>query len=178
MAVSSYLAKFKERGAIKFEKVLDISMNDRIPTLANTEAGREEVFIALVASLTSLFSNINLRVGLNEDQVIEIANLIIEQSHEDNLALEDFLLFGQKFLVGDYGKIYDRMDVPTFFEFFEKYRQARHEGILNIREEQQAQFKSMGRGPASRTFTDIKRDEDPKSILDMMQTYYENKNDE
>lgn len=177
LAVSSYLAKFKERGAIKFEKVLDISMNDRIPEMVKTEEGREDVFVALVASLNSLFANVNLRVGLNEDQIIEIADLIIEQSHEDNLAIEDFLLFGQKFLVGDYGKIYDRMDVPTFFEFFEKYRQARHEGMANIREEQHAQFKSMGRGPAPRNPVDLKRDEDPKSILDMMQTYYDSKNE-
>lgn len=171
LAITAYLSAFKERGAIKFEKVLDISMNDRIPTLVSKPEGRTEVLIALTVGLKSLFSNVNLRVGLNEDQLVEIADLIIEQSFEDNLAIEDFLLFGQKFLVGDYGKIYDRMDVPTFFEFFEKYRQARHESMINIREEQHAQFKSMGRGPVSPGI-ELKRDEDPKSILDMMQTFY------
>jgi hypothetical protein len=109
--------------------------------------------------------------------MIEISDQIIEQSGEDNLALEDFLLFGQKFLVGEYGKIYDRMDVPTFFEFFEKYRQLRHEAILNVREEQHAQFKSMGEGPDLSARIELNRDEDPKSVLDLMQTYYEAKGD-
>ena len=166
-----HLSKFKERGAIVFSKVFEISLDDRIPALSKTEDGKYQVLVAITASLKSMFSNINLRVGLNEDQLIEIAELIIDQSNEDNLALEDFLLFGQKFLVGEYGKIYDRMDVPTFFEFFEKYRQARHESILAIREEEHAQFKSMGRGPSGNA--ELKRDEDPQAILGLMQTYYD-----
>jgi len=177
MEVNTYLAKFKERNQIQFPKLLGISMNDRIPELIKTEVGRDTVFIALVASLKSLFSNINLRVGLNEDQLIEISEQVIEQSQEDNLALEDFLLFGQKFLVGEYGKIYDRMDVPTFFEFFEKYRQQRHEAILNVRYEQHSQFKVEGRGaPISRP-ADIDREQDAQTVLSLMQTMYEGRND-
>lgn len=152
-------------------------MSDRIPELAKSEEGRAEVFIALLASIKSLFSNINLRVGLNEDQMIAIADQIIEESEEDNLALEDFLLFGQKFLIGEYGKIYDRMDVPTFFEFFEKYRQARHEAILNVREEQQAQFKSMGKGPSINPPIELKREEDARTVLELMQSYYDKPDD-
>ena len=172
LAVSTYLSRFKERGAVKFEKVLDIPMSDRIPVLATTEDGREQVTISIVAALNAIFSNVNLRVGLNEDQVLEIADLIIEQSFEDNFAIEDLLLFGQKFLVGGYGKIYDRMDVPTFFEFFEKYRQGRHEAMLNIRDEQHAQFKSMGRGPSVGNEVRMNKDEDAASVLDLMQTLY------
>jgi hypothetical protein len=169
-----HLSKFKERGTIVFPRVFEISLDERIPALSKTEDGKYQVLVALTASLKSMFSNINLRVGLNEDHLIEIAELVIDQSHEDNLALEDFLLFGQKFLVGEYGKIYDRMDVPTFFEFFEKYRQARHESILNIRDEQHSQYKVMGRGPTGTQ--ELKRDEDPAAILSLMQTLYENKN--
>lgn len=144
MAISIHLAAFKNRGIIAFDKVLSIETKDRIPALAATSEGRYEVLIALTASLKSAFNNINLRVGLNEDQIIELADAIIDQSGEDNLSIEDILLFLQKLLVGDAGKIYDRMDIPTFFEMFEKYRQERHVSLLRIREEQQAQFKSSG----------------------------------
>jgi hypothetical protein len=168
-----HLAKFKDRGRIQFPVVFSINFDQRLPELTKTEKGRYEVLVALTASLMSLFSNINVRVGLNEDQLIEIANLVIDQSHEDNLALEDVLLFGQKFLVGEYGKIYDRMDIPTFFEFFEKYRQERYEAIRNIRDEEHAQFKSMGRGPESANRIDLKRDEDPSSILSLMESFYD-----
>lgn len=173
MEVNTYLTKFKERNQIQFPKLFELPLTDRIPELIKTEVGRDNVFIALVASIKSLFNNVNLRVGLNEDQMIEIAEQVIEQSHEDNLALEDFLLFGQKFLVGEYGKIYDRMDVPTFFEFFEKYRQQRHEAILNIRYEQASQYKVEGRGAQMSRSVDMDRDQDPQAILGLMQTYYE-----
>lgn len=173
-----HLSKFKERGAIMFPKVFEISMQDRIPELVKNETGRYEVLIALTASMRSIFSNINLRVGLNEDQLIEIAEQIIDQSHEDNLSLEDFLLFGQKFLVGEYGKIYDRMDIPTFFEFFEKYRQDRYEAIRDIREQEHAQSKVSGRGPNLTLPFEINRDEDPASVLDLMQTLYQAKKED
>jgi len=144
MAVNAHLAAFKNRGIIAFDKILSIEAKDRIPALAATSEGRYEVLIALTASLKSAFNNINLRVGLNEDQMIDLADAIIDQSGEDNLALEDVLLFLQKLLTGEAGKIYDRMDIPTFFELFEKYRQDRHESMLRIREEQQVQYKSFG----------------------------------
>ena len=144
VAVSMHLSKFKERGVVSFPMVLSIASKDRIPALAKTEEGRFEVLTALTASIKSAFSNINLRVGLNEDQMIELADAIIDQSGEDNLSLEDVLLFLQKLLVGDAGKIYDRMDIPTFFEKFELYRQDRHKATLRIREEQQVQYKALG----------------------------------
>jgi len=176
--VNMHLSKFKERGQVLFPKVFEISMQDRIPGLVKTEEGRYEVLIALTASMRSLFANINLRVGLNEDQLIEIAEQVIDQSHEDNLALEDFLLFGQKFLVGEYGKIYDRMDIPTFFEFFEKYRQARYEAIRHIREQEHAQFKVMGKGPNITPPVELNRHEDPANVLDLMQTLYQSKKED
>lgn len=180
--ISAYLGRFKERGAIKFEKVFEIDNSDRIPALASTESGRFEILVALSASLTSLFSNINLRVGLTDQQLVDIGNLIIDQSYEDQLALEDVLLFFQKFLVGEYGKIYDRMDIPTFFEFFEKYRQNRYEAIRAIREQEHAQYKVSGRGPNLTPPISVNRDEDPANVLDLMQTLYqaktENKNEQ
>ena len=177
MGINFHLSKFKERNIIQFDKVLEISLAERLPELTKTETGRYEILVALTASLKSLFSNINLRVGLNEDQMIEIAEQIIDQASEDNLALEDVLLFRQKFLVGEYGKIYDRMDIPTFFEFFEKYRQQRHESITNIRYEQHAQFKVMGMDN-HRANVELNRDEDPQAVLNLMQTFYEEKNDQ
>ena len=170
--ISMHLSKFKERNIIQFNKVFEISLDERLPVLTKTEQGRYEMLIALTASVKSLFGNINLRVGLNEDQMIEIANQIIDESHEDNLALEDILLFFQKFLTGEYGKIYDRMDVPTFFEFFEKYRQDRHKAVLDLRYEQHSQSKVQGRGEAMSRPIEIDRDQDPQTILGLMQTYY------
>ncbi len=168
MAISAHLSIFKNKGIVAFDKVLSISQKDRIPAITATSEGRYGMLIALTASLKSAFNNFNLRVGMNEDQIIDLADAIIDQSGEDNLALEDVLLFLQKLLVGDAGKIYDRMDIPTFFEKFEIYRQERHTQMLRIREEQQSQYKSFG-DPERWTETHDKEAE--RSMGDAMKEY-------
>lgn len=138
------LSQYKERGAVKFDKVLAIPREQRIPTLTNTPEGMANVVTALSASMKSAFDNLNLRVGLSADQIVEIAYQIVDESNEDHLSLEDVLLFLQQLITGKAGKIYDRLDMPTFFELFENYRQERHKKLLSIREEQKAQHKTYG----------------------------------
>lgn len=173
MAISAHLSRFKERGIIAFDKILSIQSSERIPALVKNPDGRYEVLIALTATLKSAFNNINLRMGLNEDQIIELSDSIIDQSFEDNLSLEDVLLFLQKLLMGEAGKIYDRMDIPTFFEMFEKYRQERYEALLNIREEQQAQYKSFG--PSER-WSDMNKEDERDAFHEAMKDYLKNSN--
>lgn len=165
VAVNMYLTKFKERGVIVYDKILAIESKERIPAIILQENGRYEVLIAISAALKSAFNNMNLRYGVNEDQIIDLADRIIDQAHEDNLAIEDVLLFLQKLLVGECGKLYDRMDMPLFFEKFEAYRQERHSSLLNIRDEQHTQSKVMGRGEERETTTDERKM--AKDILDM-----------
>jgi hypothetical protein len=45
---------------------------------------------------------------------------------------------------GKYGKIYDRMDMPTFFELLEVYRDQRHKVFMGKKYEQESQFKTYG----------------------------------
>jgi hypothetical protein len=167
VAVNKHLSKFKYLGVVSFDKVLAINSNERLPAMIKTDEGREEVQIALTAAIKSAFSNFNLRVGLNEDQMIDLAEAIMDQSHEDNLSLEDVLLFLQRLVVGQAGKVYDRMDIPTFFELFEKYRQERHENLIRFRVEQNSQFKIQGRGATGNIELDGM---DAGTILSMMQS--------
>jgi hypothetical protein len=143
-AINHHLASFKERGAVKYDAVLMIPKSERIPTIVASLEGRMKVVAALSASMRSAFENLNLRVGMTSEQMIDLAEQVIEQSAEDNLAIEDVLLFLQQLITGKAGKIYDRMDMPTFFELFETYRQERHEKLVVIREEQRIQQKTYG----------------------------------
>lgn len=174
--IANRLSEFKQQGVLQFNKILSISISQRIPALTKTNDGRLEVLTALTASLKSAFNNLNLRFAINEDQIIELSDLIIDQSCEDQLSLEDVLLFLQKMLTGSYGKLYDRMDIPLFFEFFEKYRQERHEQLLLIRDEQHTQSKVAGR---SNKKYSIERDRniDPKTFLELWQTFQDGKNE-
>lgn len=175
--VNLHLSEFKERGVVCYNKVLAIPLTDRIPALVATREGRGQVLTALSASLKSALSNINVRVGLNEEQIVELADRIIDQSFEDQLSIEDVLLFLQKLLVGDCGRVNDRLDITVFFERFEVYRQERYEKVMTHREEQNSQYKILGKDDRKRP---IEKDHniDGATFLDLMQTMYDGRNDE
>lgn len=142
--INQQLALLKEHGIIQFDRVLSIPNHERIQGIVAFADGRMRVSAVLSASIKSAFDNMNLRVGMNEDQIFDLAEQIIDESAEDNLSIEDVLLFLKDLISGKAGKIFDRMDMPTFLELFEKYRQERHESLMNIREEQQSNHKAFG----------------------------------
>lgn len=141
--VKQELARYQENGITNMRKVLEIPLNERIPALLEHPANYEPIYTALVASLKSALGNISVRVGMNEDHVLELAEMILDSAKEDNLGLEDVLLFLGEMLQGKSGRIYDRLDIPTFFELFENYRQRRHEAVKSYRDELEAQHKAL-----------------------------------
>lgn len=81
---------------------------------------------------------------MNEDQILDLADAIIDSSHEDFLAIEDVMLFLQGLTRGKYGALYESMDIPKFMEKFEIYRQERHTAYQDLKYEKHVQLKSMG----------------------------------
>lgn len=177
IAIYNRLATFKDRGVVQYNKLLSLPQSERIAGLIHLPEGRKRVAAVLTASIGSAMSNLNLRIGLNEDQVVEIAVQIIDQAEEDYLSLEDVLLFLQQLITGQMGKIYDRMDIPTFFELFEVYRQDRHEALMRIRYEQQANHKALG--PTERASEDITSEKDAhrSALNEHMKNMYKNQSE-
>ncbi len=62
---------------------------------------------------------------MNTEQIYDLSLALIETAEEDNLAIEDIMLFLDGLPKFKYGKVYDRMDMPTFFEMLEVYREQR-----------------------------------------------------
>lgn len=98
----------------------------------------------IVAALAIAFEQMNLVRPMNEDQILDLADAIIDSSNEDYISLEDLMLFLQGLTRGKYGSLYESMDIPKFMEKFEIYRQERHIAYENIKYEQQVNFKAMG----------------------------------
>jgi len=141
--VTANLSAFKERNQVNYLAVIkQIPYEDRLPLLVQ-KYPREKIVAAITVSLTSCFEKMNLRYAMTADQIVELADMIIETSEEDYLAIEDIILFLQQLLYGTMGKIYDRMDIPTFFEMFEVYREQRHKNWVRFKEERDAQFKAL-----------------------------------
>lgn len=142
-SVSLILRDFKTpQGVVKFDKVLSIPSDERITVLAQRDFTR--VITVITAALTLAFEGMNLKRGMNPIQVVDLAEAVVDTAAEDNLALEDLMLFLQKLVRGEYGAMYESMDIPKFMTAFEEYRETRWQSLNNIREEQSAQYKCMG----------------------------------
>ena len=61
------------------------------------------------------------------------------------------------------------MDMPTFFEMLEVYREQRHQAFVNAREEQHAQFKSMG--DSNRMSTDTDKEANRNAMKQYLQNF-------
>ena len=111
----------------------------------------------VTAGITLAMEAMNLSRPMNAAQIMDLADAVIESAGEDNLSLEDVMIFMQKMTRGEYGPLYESMDIPKFMDKFETYRQDRHESYVRMREEMDAQFKAL---PVSERFSEMHPDEE------------------
>lgn len=121
----------------------NIPVKDRLPGLVKTY-GVDKMSGILAKAIGRALSSFNLRIGMSADQIVELSLMLLESSEEDQLAFEDIMLFLDGMVKNKYGKVYDRMDIPTFFELLENYREQRHKDFIRRKEEQEVQVKAFG----------------------------------
>jgi hypothetical protein len=107
---------------------------------------------------------------MNTEQIYDLSLALIETAEEDNLAIEDIMLFLDGLPKFKYGKVYDRMDMPTFFEMLEVYREQRHQAYVNAKEEAHAQFKSMG--DTNRMLNDTDKEANRNAMNEYLKNQY------
>jgi len=169
--INEALAVYREQGMVKYEKTLAIPFEQRIPELIKQPEGRKRVQAALSASILSAFNNIE-KARMSADQILDLADGIIDSAHEDQLSIEDVLLFLKDLLTGKFGKISEKLDMPMFFDYFEKYRDKRYRTLEAIRYEQHLTLKGMGHSARSTVKScDMKRGDDSATLLDLFNTY-------
>lgn len=129
-------------GSCNFPSLFNIPSVERIPVLAEKDFRKTNMLI--VGALTMAFKSLNLKNGLNEIQILDISEAIIDTSVEDNLGLEDVVLFLQGLVRGKYGTSLENMNTPKFLQIFEVYRQERHENYIQLKENLHLQYKGLG----------------------------------
>ena len=148
MDINIALREFKtDGGAVNFPAILSIPRDNRLPELAKKDF--KQMIGIITAALTLAFEGMNLKRAMNPSQIIDLAEVVIDTSSEDNLALEDLMLFLQKLVRGEYGVMYESMDIPKFMESFERYRQDRYESLRAIRDNVHLEAKGLGNGERS-----------------------------
>jgi hypothetical protein len=133
---------------IAFDKVLSISAYSRIPNLTHVY-GIEEIHAILSVLLTSFNNSLNLIRPMSKEQIVECAYEMVLTTEEDQLSIEDYVLFFRGAKTGKYGRILDRLDQQTIFSMLEEYRSERHRQYMKIKEERHQSQKAMG--PSERT---------------------------
>lgn len=148
MEISLILRQYKlVNGSENFPAIFTIPTSERIPMLAKKDFKKSVAVI--IVGLTMAFESMNLKRPMNEIQILDLAEAIIDTSNEDNLSLEDLMLFLQNLTRGKYEGMYESMDIPKFMEKFEIYRQSRHEAIVLYRENKHLEQRALG--PSERT---------------------------
>lgn len=138
------LREFKtDHGAPNYPILYSVPNSQRIRDLATQDYQR--INMVIVGALTVAFEGMNLKRGMNGLQIVTLADAIIEGSSEDNLALEDLMLFLQQMISGKYEMSYESMDIPKFMLLFEKYRQERWSQWIKHNEDKHEQYKSFDR---------------------------------
>jgi hypothetical protein len=134
-AVITALREYKgQNGHPNFPALFSIPTSQRIPELAKTDLKRAAALVTV--GLKSAMESMNISRPMNNTQILDLTDAILETSEEDNLAVEDLMLFLQKLVRGEYGVLYESMDIPKFMEKFEKYREDRFQVMQSIRYEQ------------------------------------------
>lgn len=166
LALRNHLSQFKTHGVIAYDKVLAVPSHDRIVALTKLY-GEDKMAEYLSGAIAVAVRGLNLRLGLTAKQTVELAATILEEAAEDNLAMEDVLLFLQNLVRGKAGKLYDRLDVAVFMELFDEYRQERHRAYKRIKEEQDAQYRASD----DKTRSSEQRDPNKLAINEHLKQY-------
>lgn len=141
--VNLILRQYKlQNGAPNFPAIFAIPSHERLVALSQLDHSRLNVVI--ICALTAAFELMNIKRGFNELQILELAEAIIDSAGEDNLALEDLVLFLQQMVRGKYEMSYESFDGTKFMRMFEQYRQERYEAVLEARENRHCEFKALG----------------------------------
>jgi hypothetical protein len=162
------MCRYKTNGNADSLKIIKaVPHSERLPQLANLY-GKDKITAVLSKAIGRALSNLNLRVGMNSDQIVELSFMLIESAEEDQLSIQDILAFLEGLVKSKYGRIYDRMDIPTFFDMLEKYREERHQSFISYKHEQDVNFKAMG---DNRRTTDIYGDAEKDKYRTAMNNY-------
>jgi hypothetical protein len=153
--------QYQDDKGIRFDALLGISLEDRIPGLIN-RYGNKTMYRLLVMILKEFFASMPLPryKKATETKTSVTACQLMLTSYEDHLALEDVILFLQRVKAGVYGSIKNLSDPIILFTLLEIYRKARHEAYARIKEEKEAALKALG--PVARIAPE------PTAVKDLM----------
>jgi hypothetical protein len=130
--------QFVKNGEPHFEGLLAISLYDRIPGLSG-EYGLKRIHQLIKTIVQEFCHSVALPRSkkLTETRISFCSCDLMLTAEEDQLGLEDLIVFFELAKTGRWGPASEMLTHFTIMERLEKYRQERHEACLRIRDEQE-----------------------------------------
>jgi hypothetical protein len=143
LALNIELKKYKtDGGMVNFSALRDIPLSNRVYAVAKQDLGQAVKIIAV--ALTYTFESLNLTRPMNAFQILDLAEVLVEESESDNISFQDILLFLQRLARGYYPGLYEGMDMVKFMERFNHYRDERFQAFKQLRDEKDQYYKDLG----------------------------------
>jgi hypothetical protein len=133
-------------GDINFPMLFEIPSADRIPALYKHDFLRATALVGM--AVASAFDRMKFKKKPDGVLVNNLVEEIIDSADEDNLSMEDLLLFLQRLVRGKYGNFED-VSIPRFMNLFDGYRDERWDEGVRLRDSKNMQYQGLGN--ASRT---------------------------
>ncbi|HEV7330898.1 MAG TPA: DUF6633 family protein [Flavisolibacter sp.] len=155
------MKQFVQEKEINFEGLLSIPLTERIPGLIN-DYGLKRAHRLIKMVLQEFCYSIPLpkSAKLSDTKIAACACDLILAAYEDQLSLEDLIVFFERAKEGAYGKFKGTLTHFSIMQKLEQYRMERSATYHQLKEEQEAQLKKMN---------EIPRIGDTKSIGEILQ---------
>lgn len=144
------LQQYTREGEPQFEQLLSLPLKERIPALV-MEYGLKRMHRMVKMILQEYVYNIPLPKykKLNDTRISVCAIELIIASAEDQLSIEDLIVFLEASRRGRYGKIRGSLTHAGIMLHLEQYRQERYDRYVLLKAEREKALK--GEGPTERT---------------------------
>jgi len=133
------LQQYSTDEGANFEALLSIPLSERIPALVN-EYGLKRMHRLIKTILNEFCHSITLPKSkkLTETKTSVTACDLILVADEDQLSMEDLIVFFELAKNGKYGKFKTVLTHYTIMEKLEQFRQQRYEAYVRIKEQKEA----------------------------------------
>jgi hypothetical protein len=137
--------QYAKADQVNFEGLLSIPITERIPGLIN-DYGLKRMHRLIKTILQEFCYSISLPKSkkLTDTKISVCACDLILAAEEDQLSIEDVIVFFECAKDGKYGRFKTLLTHYSIMEKLEQYREERYKAYLEIMQEKQAAYKSEG----------------------------------
>ncbi len=137
--------QYGPNGEVKWNALLSIPLTERIPGLIHSYGKKtaHKLLVMILKEFTNALSLTKIK-KMTDTRIAIAACEIMLTAFEDQLSLEDVILFLQNAKAGHYGVIKNMSHPQQLLNLLEGYRQSRHEAYQKLKEEKDRQYKQLG----------------------------------